>query len=380
MMILLGFGRQSEQEMEGGNASLRGLVSELATFSDSELADLAPAATEAIRSYLDVPYLVLNASGLVSLQAALFAAGAGAGTNVICDALFPFGIMAAQNVGAEPVVVDVDPERLTLNPEAVAASITKRTRAVIATATFGVPAPTTALREVTDEWPDVVLIEDHAQAFGVRIGGEFAARRPDMACFSFHTDKPLSAGFGGGVVCKRRHEYERSRRYLELGWYPRQDPSGGVDWEGSWRGRAAGCQSARLPPIAAGLLLSRLERFDHKARQHRTAVEQVVATVNEHLPRATLQKSPEGFDGQRWRVALLLPTRTESERLTAALREGGSWAYRYEHPPASRWPNLEQPSFRPLPVSTDVLERLLVLPVMGPEDAAREIAAVKSIL
>lgn len=352
----------------------------IAASSDDMLSKFNSLTENALKSYLKAENVSINASGLTSLQAALFAAGVRKGDEVICDAIFPFGIMAILNVGGTPVIADLDPTKLTMDPYSLGRLLTSKTRAVIATAVFGIPPDSSSLKKVISEYEQVVYIEDHAQAFGVEIYDEPASSRLEVACFSFHRDKPLSAGYGGAVVSKNASYDIKVRRYIELGWYPRYDSNGKFDWESSWMKREVGCQSARLPPLAAGFLLARLNKFTEKAKCHINAVAQVEEAINYYLKEVKLQKTVDGFNGQRWRTAILTPNRNYANQLLSRLRDKGAEAYCYEHPPASRWAQFSIGGNVEDEITQDILERLIVFPVMSEVDAEREIRAIEEII
>lgn len=151
--------------------------------TSSVLGGGAIAAAEAAFSELHAgrPALLLP-SATYALRVALQAAGAVPGDEVICGAIdWPAGYAAISSLGATPVPVAADPRTLTLDPAAVAAARTPRTRAVIACHLHGVCADVPAIRRML---PDVTVIEDVAQALGNRMDGHLAGTLGDMAILS----------------------------------------------------------------------------------------------------------------------------------------------------------------------------------------------------
>jgi len=149
---------------------------------------------------LGVAHAVGVANGTDALILALRAHGIGAGDEVVCPAYTfyatPESIAA---VGATPVFADIDPATYQLDPDAVAAAITPRTRAIMAVHLFGHPAPMGPLRALADQH-GLVLIEDAAQAYGASLDGVRCGAIGDIATFSFFPTKNLG-GFGdGGLV------------------------------------------------------------------------------------------------------------------------------------------------------------------------------------
>jgi dTDP-4-amino-4,6-dideoxygalactose transaminase len=101
--------------------------------------------------------------------------------------------------GAVPVFVDVDPVTLNICPDAAAAAVTARTRAIFAVHYAGVVADMDALARVARA-RGLALVEDAAQAYGSSRGGRPAGSFGTAACFSFHGTKNVTSGEGGALV------------------------------------------------------------------------------------------------------------------------------------------------------------------------------------
>jgi dTDP-4-amino-4,6-dideoxygalactose transaminase len=354
----------------------QGLFAEVAMQPDEDLASLVCEAEEALKASLGIAHVSLNASGLTSLQAALHACGAVPGSEVICDVLFPFGILAARLVGATPVAADISLGSLTMDPESLRKAISPRTKAVIATASYGVPPAIGELRSALCDRADVLLIEDHAQAF-VGLAGRLSRDVPDLMCLSFQSGKPLSIGYGGAVACTSASLDVAARRYIGLGWYPRRAPDGQMNWESSWKEREADCQSARLPPVAAGLLLARLRQMRAQAAEHSERVDELAGLLKARLPGIAVQASPG--NAILWRVALIAPCEAEAREVHCALAAVGSNAYRLAHPPVPNWPCFREIGIVVQPNTADLLTRIVLLPVCGPGEVEREIEAARAL-
>ena len=113
-------------------------------------------------AYLGVPHAIGVANGTDALVLALEAMGVERGDEVICPAFtFYATAEAIARVGATPVFADIDPLTLNVDPGAVGALITRRTKAIVPVHLFGRPAPLDELAAL-----GVPLLEDAAQAFG----------------------------------------------------------------------------------------------------------------------------------------------------------------------------------------------------------------------
>lgn len=98
-----------------------------------------------------------------------------------------------------PVFADLDPRTYNLNPASVEASITSRTRAIIAVHLAGAPCDLGALRAIADKY-HLKLIEDCAQSYLAEYRGQYVGSYGDLSCFSVNEYKHISAGDGGLIL------------------------------------------------------------------------------------------------------------------------------------------------------------------------------------
>jgi UDP-4-amino-4-deoxy-L-arabinose-oxoglutarate aminotransferase len=133
--------------------------------------------------------------------AVLLALDVGPGDEVIIPAMtFIATSNMVELLGAKPVFVDVDPETLLMNPEAVAAALTPRTRAVMPVHLYGQMCDMPGLREVLRQRPDVTVIEDCAHCFEGSRDGVIPGQYSAAAIFSFYATKNVTCGEGGAVI------------------------------------------------------------------------------------------------------------------------------------------------------------------------------------
>ncbi|MEI7592765.1 MAG: DegT/DnrJ/EryC1/StrS family aminotransferase [Actinomycetes bacterium] len=153
-------------------------------------------------------------NGTDALELMIRAAGIGPGDEVILPAnSFVATLTAVLRAGAKPVLVDVDPTYLLIDPQGVADRITPRTRAVIPVHLFGQISPMEDLASVVADRP-IVLLEDAAQAHGARRFGAAAGTVGIAAATSFYPGKNLGAYGDGGAVLTDRAEMARRVRLL----------------------------------------------------------------------------------------------------------------------------------------------------------------------
>jgi len=152
--------------------------------------------------YHQVPYAVSCANGTVALFAGLRALGVGPGDEVIVP---PYTFVASASAillcNATPVFADIDPLTFNLSPQTVEAAITPRTRAIVVVHFGGRPAEMDALQEIATRH-GLGLLEDAAHAHGAKFLGVPVGGWGDVATFSFHSFKLITAGEGGMILSK----------------------------------------------------------------------------------------------------------------------------------------------------------------------------------
>jgi dTDP-4-amino-4,6-dideoxygalactose transaminase len=157
--------------------------------------------------------IALN-SGTSALHLALLAAGVGAGDEVITVPFtFAASVAAVLYVGAKPVLVDIDPSSFTMDPAAIEAAITPRTKAILPVHLYGHPADMDPIMEIARSHR-VIVIEDAAQAHGAKYKGRPVGSIGDLACFSFYPGKNLGAYGEGGAVTTNNPQFARTVRLL----------------------------------------------------------------------------------------------------------------------------------------------------------------------
>ncbi len=150
--------------------------------------------------YCSVREAVAVNSGTSALHLALLACGVGPGDEVVTVPFtFVATVAAILYTGAKPVLVDVEPETLTMDANALDRAITSRTKAVIPVHLYGHPADMDPILRVA-EARSVSVIEDAAQAHGAQYKGRRAGGIGHIGCFSFYPTKNLGACGEGGIA------------------------------------------------------------------------------------------------------------------------------------------------------------------------------------
>lgn len=153
-----------------------------------------------IAEYCGAAHAVGCASGTDALLLPLMAIDLGPGDEVVTT---PYTFFATGGsiwrTGARPVFVDIEPDTFNIDPGAIEAAITERTRAIIPVHLYGQAADMDPIREIAAR-RDLMVLEDAAQAIGAAYNGRRTGTLGTVAAFSFYPSKNLG-GFGdGGMV------------------------------------------------------------------------------------------------------------------------------------------------------------------------------------
>lgn len=154
----------------------------------------------AYADYMETEHAVAVSTGTEAIRLALLALGVGPNSEVIVPAFsFVATATAVLMTGAEPVIVDVDPQTFCMDPEAAEAAVGRKTKAVMPVHLYGHPADMGPLVDLCKD-RDLALVEDAAQAHGARWKGRRAGSVGEVGCFSFYATKNMTTGEGGAVV------------------------------------------------------------------------------------------------------------------------------------------------------------------------------------
>jgi perosamine synthetase len=224
-------------------------VAEVLRSGQLSLGPRIPAFESAFAARVGARHASAVSSGTAALHLALRAVGVEDGDEVITS---PFSFVASANVvlyeRARPVFADIDPRTLNVDPAAVAAAVTDRTRALLPVHIFGYPADIPALEVL-----GLPIVEDACEALAARhADGTPVGGRGHPAAFGFYANKQLTTGEGGMLTLgnaehKARVDSERNQgRAPDMGWLD-HDRLG---------------FNYRLTDIQAAIGLAQLERLD----------------------------------------------------------------------------------------------------------------------
>jgi dTDP-4-amino-4,6-dideoxygalactose transaminase len=167
----------------------------------------------AFEVYTGAKYAVAMASCTAALHIAMVVSGLGPGDEVITTPMtFCATANAILHTGATPVFADCERDSMNIDPAAVAAAITPRTKAILPVHFAGRPVNLTALRAIAERH-GLLLIEDAAHAIESKYGGQKVGAIGDVTCFSFYVTKNITTGEGGMLTTNNAELAKKAQTY-----------------------------------------------------------------------------------------------------------------------------------------------------------------------
>jgi perosamine synthetase len=209
---------------------------------------------EQLAERVGAPYAAAVSSGTAGLHLLCKIAGVGPGDEVITS---PLSFVASANCfileGATPVFADIDPGTLNMDPAAVEAAITDRTRAIVAVDMFGFPCELDELRAIAERH-GLALIEDACESLGAVYRGLPLGAHGTSAVFAFYPNKQMATGEGGVVTT---HSEEEWRLVCSL-----RNQGRSYDGGGDWFHHVRLGMNYRWTDLQAAVGLAQLEKLD----------------------------------------------------------------------------------------------------------------------
>jgi perosamine synthetase len=225
------------------------------------------------------PHCAAVSSGTAGLHLCMHIAGVKAGDEVITS---PYSFVASANCaiyeGATPVFADIDPRTFNLDPAAVEAAITPRTKAIVAVDIFGYPAEYDELLPLCEKH-GIAMIEDSCEALGAQYKGKPLGSHGHPAVWAFYPNKQMTTGEGGAVTTGNEADHEllvslRNQGRLETS---------------SWLQHGRLGYNYRLDDLSAALGIGQLEKLDRILESRRAVAgvyDELLAGVDVETPLA----------------------------------------------------------------------------------------------
>jgi dTDP-4-amino-4,6-dideoxygalactose transaminase/predicted SAM-dependent methyltransferase len=215
---------------------------------------------EEFARYLGVSFCIGVASGTDALSIALKAVGVNPGDEVITVSHTAIAtIVAIEQVGAEPVFIDINECSFCMDAYRIEAAIMEKTKAIVPVHIYGQPVPMSEIMFVANKY-NLKVVEDCAQAVGAYCWGRWTGSWGHAAAFSFYPTKNLGAIGDGGMIATDDKEIMKVAKQLrEYGW----NENHVCERKGI---------NSRLDELQASILLAKLKTLDEdNGRRRRVA-------------------------------------------------------------------------------------------------------------
>ena len=272
--------------------------------------------------YCGTKYALTVSNGTTGLHLALLAVGIGPGDEVIIpDLTFIATANAIAYTGARPVMVDIEPETLCLDPGAVERAITSRTRAIMPVHLYGHPAAMDAINAIASKH-DLVVIEDAAEAHGAEYKGKRVGSLGRCGVFSFYGNKIITTGEGGMITTDDEVLRQTAKRLRDHAMHPNRR---------YWHAEIG--YNYRMTNLQAALGLAQLRRIDQFSRRRREIMDWYRAGLG-HRAELRLNREASWAANAYWMVCLEVDGMDETSRqhLMANLRTRGVDSRPYFYP------------------------------------------------
>lgn len=267
-----------------------------------------------LEKQLKVKHAQLVSSGTAAVTVALASAGIGAGDEVIMPTFtFVASFEAIMMLRAIPILVDID-DTLTIDPEAVKAVITPKTKAIMPVHMCGSMANLDALKEIC-EIHNLILIEDSSQATGATYKGKPLGSIGDLGCLSLDFVKIITCGEGGAVLTNNEKYYRNADHFSDHGHDHIGKDRGAEDHP--FLG-----YNFRISELHAAVGLAQLRRLDEFVaiqKKNYTIIKEALSEI----PEVTFRTVPEGGEESYSFLSFFLPDLEIARKVTNGFKENG---------------------------------------------------------
>jgi perosamine synthetase len=348
------------------------LVLEVLRSGMLSLGPMGPRFERAFADWVGTKHAAAVSSGTAGLHLGLVRAGVGPGDEVITS---PFSFISSANcalhAGADVAFADIDPLTFNIDPAALEAAITPRTKAIVPVHIFGLPCDIEAIAAIANRH-GLAIVEDGAEALGAVRQGKKIGTHGSPTIFAFYPNKQMTTGEGGIVTTDDDDVYED---ILSLRNQGRAD-------SGAWLEHDRLGWNYRMDDLSAAVGLAQVERLDEILGRRAVVAERYGALLA-GLPGVTLPSVVDG-DVRSWFVyTVLLEPGVDRNAVIGLLGERGVASKPY-------LPSIHlQPFYRArghregeFPISEAISARALALPFFGnltgaqQERVAAELATV----
>ncbi len=238
-------------------------------------------------------YALGHSSGTAAIHGAMYGCKVGVGDEVIAPSLtYWASVLQCYSLGATPVFAEVDPNRLTIDPDDIEHRITSRTKAIVAVHYCGYPCDMDRIMEIARRH-GVKVIEDVSHAHGALYKGRKVGAIGDVGAMSLMSGKSLAIGEAGILATDDQEIYERA---LAFGHYERFTAELGTEYLREFAGLPLGGYKYRMHQASSAMGRVQLKHYDARMAEIQTAMNYFWDQL-EGQPGIRAHRPPKGSGG-----------------------------------------------------------------------------------
>jgi len=276
---------------------------------------------ESFRKYVGSKYAIAVSSCTAALHLSLIVNGISSGDEVITSPLtFVSTINVIEHCGAKPVLVDVDPDTLNIDPKKIEEAISPKTKAIIAVHYGGHPCDMADINSIAEKY-QLTVIEDAAHAIGAEYGGLKVGNSNNLVCFSFYPTKNITTG-EGGMITTNNPEYIDKLIKLRLhglskdAW-ARYSNTGQWTYDVEYPGF-----KYNLPDLLAAIGVEQLKKIDKFNGRRAQIISYYREQFEKHSGNVKLQKIKSGVKHSHFLFPVILKNHTRGEVINDLKKAG----------------------------------------------------------
>lgn len=256
-------------------------------------------------------FSISHSNGTATMHTALVALGVKPGDEVIVPPLtMSSTALACLHNGSIPVFADVDKETFNIDPESIRKNITKKTKAIITVALYGLSPDYDEILKICKEH-NIYLIEDNAECFLGYYKGKIVGEFGDFASFSFQASKHITCGEGGMLTTNNDDFADKARKFSSLGYAGVSGKQGKITrndiQDPNYDRHVTLGFNYRMSEVQAAVTLGQLERIEELV-DVRVSVAKLFDEAIKGNGLLTRQAEPDGYKNSYWSYSMIMNT------------------------------------------------------------------------
>jgi dTDP-4-amino-4,6-dideoxygalactose transaminase len=332
-------------------------------------------------THVQAKHAIAVTNATAALHLACLALGLGPGDEVIVPSLtFVATANAVRYVGATPVFADVvSDDNLNISPEAIGASITPQTRAIIIVHYAGYPCDMDAILSIAKQH-GLFVIEDAAHAVGSELNGRKLGVWGDIGCFSFFSNKNMTTGEGGMMTTDNAELAQKLNRLRSHGMTS-------LTWD-RHKGHAYSYDvvdlgyNYRIDEIRAAIGLAQLSKVERNNERRRLLTQVYRDALQELAPQVNVPFQHHLGKTSAHIMPVVLPRETKRQEFIESMKASGIQTS-IHYPPIHTFTSYKDDTVWNLPVTEDIAKREITLPLypaMSNDDVITVVSAIQASL